>query len=180
MSSSGSALSVIECADAPLLCALINDAYAVESGDTGVAFKRAPRFDSPAEIEALLAKGSRCLAAVDTSTGTTVGAIVYQIDGDACFFGPFAVCPSAAGRGVGKLLLAAIEQRAASVPGCVALEMCVINHRTDIIPMYEKWGFARTGTAVYEETWKLTRPAHFINFRRPLQPRAEPMLHVTA
>jgi GNAT superfamily N-acetyltransferase len=112
------------------------------------------------EVRTLL-EAERCIAARDAETGALLGAIVYHIADGRAHFGPFAVDPHVKGRGVGKALLAELEATAVAA-GCGVLEMRVIQHREDILPMYARWGFVRTGTAAYAESWKVTRPCHFI------------------
>ena len=152
---------------------LINAAYEVETGDSGVAFKNSPRFDAPAEVEKLLtAPASGCIVAMAADTDgdcpdTWLGLIVYESLPEGMYFGPFAV--RVGGRGVGKALVGELERRARAA-GRDALLISVINHRSDLLPMYAAWGFEIYGQAEYSETWKLTRPAHFILLRRPIQP----------
>ena len=154
--------------------ALINSAYEVETGDTGVAFKKSPRFDSPAEVRALLAKPAvRCFAAVpadaaDDAPPAWQGLLVWELEPKGAYFGPFAV--RRRGGGVGRVLLDELERRARGA-GADALCCSVINHRADLFPMYAKLGFEPHGTAAYEEVWKLTRPAHFVLLRRAIAPQ---------
>ena len=79
---------------------LINEAYEVESGSTGVAFKCTPRFDSVREVEDLIHR-STVVAARDAA-GALLGAISYELEGDSCYFGPFAV------RARGRLAIAKV------------------------------------------------------------------------
>jgi ribosomal protein S18 acetylase RimI-like enzyme len=152
--------------DLQTLGKIINDAYEVETGDTGVAFKRTPRFES-IETEFLpMIVENRVLKALD-SLGQPLGCIVYQIHDDHVFFGPFAVDPAIKGRGVGKTLLAAVEAIAREHKAAY-IEIDVINLRTDIIPMYEKMGFKTVGEFPYVHPDRATRPCHFIIMRRTL------------
>lgn len=155
-------------ADVPALLALINAAYDVETGDTGPAFKRTPRYDSADALTAAVAEG-RVLVARRAADGALQGAIVYEVELPAVYFGPFAVAPAAQGAGVGRALLAALE-RVAHDAGASRLDITVVNVRCDILPMYAKLGFVATGTSPYPEPDTCTRPVHFINMSRPLPP----------
>lgn len=153
--------------DLMTLFEIINDAYSVETGDSGVAFKRTPRFLEPhGELQPAILSG-RVLKAVDKATGAILGCISYQIKEDAVFFGPFAVIASAQGRGVGRQLMAAIDAIGKS-HGCSVVEINVINLRTDIYPMYQKLGFKEVGVVTYPFPETLTRPCHLVTMRRPL------------
>lgn len=155
---------------------LINDAYAVETGNTGVAFKKTLRFDDVDELDSLL-RTSRCFAATDSVTGALLGAIVWEMRNASAFFGPFSVAQSAQGRGVGRELLDAVED-AAAAEGALSLNMTVINWRTDIIPMYERWGFVATGVKPYDDHWRITRPCHFIAYSRAISRAKQPLTPV--
>lgn len=133
---------------------LINEAYEVETGNSGVAFKHTKRFLAHDELKPHL---NRALVAEDE--GKLAGIVVYDINGTACHFGPFAV--RGQGKGVGKLLLQHIEQLALK-NGCNTLDIEVVHWRTDIIPMYEKWGYVRRGEAPFPAPERTTRPCHFI------------------
>jgi GNAT superfamily N-acetyltransferase len=156
--------------DAEPLFALINAAYEVEFGTEGVSFKNTGRFEDAGEVRALL-EVERCIAARDAETGALVGAIVYHMAEGRAHFGPFAVDPRVKARGVGKALLAELEATAVAA-GCTHLEMQVIQHRHDILPIYARWGFVQTGTAPYTETWKVTRPCHFLLHEKRIGPAA--------
>ena len=114
-------VSVATSADVPALFELINEAYEVESGDTGVAFKKTKRLLTHAELAPSVEAG-RTLAA--RLAGELVGCICFEEqaphDGGAgagsgaphLHFGPFAVAARCQGRGVGSALLAALYARA--------------------------------------------------------------------
>lgn len=140
---------------------LINDAYEVETGDTGVAFKHTKRFLAHEELRPRLSH-----ALVAEEDGKITGVVIFEIMGSACHFGPFAV--RGQGKGVGKLLLKHTEQLALK-NGCTSLDIEVVNWRTDIIPMYEKWGYVRIGEAPFPAPERVTRPCHFILMRKAIR-----------
>jgi GNAT superfamily N-acetyltransferase len=65
--------------------------------------------------------------------------------GDACYFGMFAVDPTLQGGGVGKLVMAEAERVAQDDFGCTRMEMTVISVRDELIAWYERRGYRRTG-----------------------------------
>jgi GNAT superfamily N-acetyltransferase len=152
--------------DLQALGTVINAAYEVETGDTGVAFKKTPRLLDFEELMPDLRAG-QILKAVDAG-GALVGCIVYQLYEDHLFFGPFAVAPELKGRGIGKALLSAVEAKARAAHAKY-IEIRVINHRTDILPMYDAMGYVRVDEIPYFHPDRLTRPCNFIVMRRTLE-----------
>ena len=95
--------------DADALMKLINDAYLVETGCDGVAFKLdgITRLIHISELYDDI-KSCRILKAIDHSNQDVeiiVGAMVWSIESDKLTFGPFAVSPSRRGEGIGKMLI---------------------------------------------------------------------------
>ena len=98
-----------------------------------------------------------------------VGVIIWEEDTDSLFFGPLAIKVGCQNQGIGKKLIARVEELCYE-KGKRRLDMVVVDARTDIIPMYEKMGFKRTGkTAPYYEPQYLTRDAKFVYFSKQLQ-----------
>jgi len=144
---------------------MINDAYEVETGDTGVAFKKTlrvkPGFESI--VEDPIKSGNVINAMRD---GTCVGCVIWEENDDSLYFGPLAIKPGCQKQGIGKKLILHLEQlcRDKTKP---KLNMVVVNHRTDLIPMYEHFGFVRTGEEKpYYEPAHLTRDSHFVYFSK--------------
>ena len=154
------------------LFSLINESYAVESGTEGVAFKCTTRLGSPSDLSESINE-RRCLVAVNAS-GALLGCIVFNVEQEKseCHFGPFAVAPHAQGRGVGSALMWAIDDAALSL-GTTWVGISVVNHRSDILPMYRALGFVEYGTEPYPErgAWALTRPTHMLMMRRAVRRR---------
>lgn len=102
--------------DAQELFQLINDAYDIETGDMGVAFKQTKRLiDLQTELIPLIMKGT-LLVARSQADCSLLGTLFFEITTDSIesaphqevkrlHFGPFAVSNSARGCGVGKALL---------------------------------------------------------------------------
>lgn len=170
------ALSVATKGDADTLFALINEAYEVESGDTGVSFKKTKRFMGMDELMPCIDE-KRCIVARESGSDKILGAIVWEESKDedgntSLHFGPFAVSPAAQGRGVGRALLDAVEALAAS-RGCAYVKIEVVNHRSDLLGptnIYEKRGFTVYGEAPFPAPERCTRPCHFVLMRKPAVP----------
>lgn len=65
--------------------------------------------------------------------------------GEACYFGMFAVDPTQQGAGLGKLVMAEAERVARDDFGCARMEMTVISVRDELIAWYQRRGYSRTG-----------------------------------
>jgi hypothetical protein len=56
----------------------------------------------------------------------------------------------------------------ARVAGCKALDIRIINLRTELAPIYRKFGFVETGTEIPVRTKGFTQPVHFITMSKTL------------
>lgn len=168
----GSAVSVRPATadDVAPLVVLINDAYEVETGDSGVAFKKTKRIVHNDEVGRPIAEGRVFVAA--TAAGEVLGTIFYELYESRpaiIGFGPFAVSPAAQGKGVGRALLAAVEAEGHR-RGCTAIQLETVHHRTDLEPIYRRMGFVPIGEEPFTHVERITRPCHFIIWRRRLAP----------
>jgi GNAT superfamily N-acetyltransferase len=167
--------------DLPALVKLINEAYEVETGDTGVAFKKTLRLmDGEVELGPAVREG-RCLMATLPGEGpggasVLAGCLVWERVGGAgtadgpplrLHFGPFAVSPAMQRRGVGNALLGALYDFARS-EGAASIDIEVVHWRTDILPLYEKLGYVAFGEGAFPAPERTTRPCHFIMMRKEL------------
>jgi guanine deaminase len=160
--------------DCAALMRVVNEAYRVEIGDSGVAFKRFDRYTSVEQVRDDVARAQRdrrFVVATDDD-GAIVGCVRVIVDGERADFGPFAVLPSAQGRGIGSALLARVDALARDAR-CAHIEIEVVNHRTDLLPFYEGRGFERVGTAPCDaehncDEAQVTRPSHFVLMRKQL------------
>ncbi len=66
-----------------------------------------------------------------------IGVLYFEVSDTTIYFGPFAVDPAVKGMGVGKNLLAELT-RIGKDKGCTQFVIHVVNHRTDLLPMYKK------------------------------------------
>jgi predicted N-acetyltransferase YhbS len=92
-----------------------------------------------------------------------IGTIVFEIKAvdKLLYFGPFGVDKKYNGMGIGKALLNKVLSigKEHDING---FEIKVVNHRSDLFPMYKKWGFkVIRDNIIYPHPERLTRPAHF-------------------
>jgi len=191
------AISTAGAADLDALFALVNAAYQVETGNTGVAFKNCNRLLSAAEIAPSVLAG-RCLKAAlgeelagcicfeEQAAHSVAGAAsavgVAGVVGAAgaagaaaahMHFGPFAVARSAQGRGVGRALLEALYAEC-RVRGIRYVDIEVVNWRTDVMPWYLSMGYVPFGEGSFPAPERLSRPSTFVLMRLDLDARTEP------
>ena len=137
--------------DAEALLGVINRAYEVEK-----FFIPDDRI-SPDELARLYAKGAFLVGA----DADTIAACVYvEIRGKRAYFGLLAVNPDQQGRGWGRRMVEAAEAHARAA-GCAAMDIRVVNLRTELPPFYRKLGYSETGTEPLVDP-RLTQPAYFV------------------
>jgi len=83
----------------------------------------------------------------DGGAGIVACAGTRLLDGDThvAAFGPFAVRVAGQGQGWGTVLLRWTEEHCRTVLGATAVEIEVVNYRTDLFPWYSKRGYEETG-----------------------------------
>jgi len=145
-------------ADAGAITAVINAAYQVErffiDGDR----------TSEDEVRRYMAKGAFLIADED---GRPAGCVYTEQRGDRGYFGLLAVDPAQHGKGLGRTLVEAAEERLRRA-GCIAMDISVVDLRTELPPFYRRLGYVETGTAPFPDPEKATRPCHFILMSKPL------------
>lgn len=134
-------------ADAPAIVALAESAYRGESGRRGWTTE-SDLFDGPRtsrwEVTKLItAPDSRILLA--HGDGVLIGCAHIRKQKNSCYFGLFAVTPSAQCGGLGKLIIHEAERIAREEYRCLQMEMTVISVRAELIAWYERRGYRRTG-----------------------------------
>jgi ribosomal protein S18 acetylase RimI-like enzyme len=92
---------------------------------------------------------------------------VWELQADSIYFGPLAVAADAQRRGIAKKLIREVEKIGIS-HGKTHMKISVVNHRTDIIPMYEKMGFVKTGESAFPDLERITRQCHFFDMARQI------------
>jgi GNAT superfamily N-acetyltransferase len=144
--------------DLPRIVSLLNAAFAMERD-----FVDHDRTSAP-EIERYMTTGSFFVA--DGEDSTLAACMYLEQRGDRLYLGMLAVRPGRQGRGVGRQLMAAAERHAAAL-GCSALDIRIVNRRTELPPFYRSLGFVDNGTEPLDDPL-LTKPAHFIRMTKKI------------
>lgn len=132
--------------DVAAVVALVQSAYRGDSGRRGWTTESdlldGQRTD-PDGVAAVIAKpGNRILLA--HRDGVLLACAHLEKQGDACYFGMFAVNPDLQGGGVGKQMMNEAERIARQEYNCTKMEMTVISLRDELIAWYERRGYRRT------------------------------------
>ncbi len=145
--------------DVPALVSLINAAYRVEE------FFVAGSRTSAAEIEGMLRSGGFLLA--EPEDGGVAGCVYVGRRGERGYFGLLSVDPVFQGRGLGRRLVAAAEERLRE-HGHREVEILVVNVRAELVPFYAGLGYRREGEEPFPEGYELRMPCHFVVMRKAL------------
>ena len=132
--------------DLDAISALIERAYRGDDAKVGWTHE-ADLLDgtrlAPGEIEAVLVDPAcRFLLAHDPEL---VACALLRREGDAAYFGMFAVDPRRQSGGIGSRVLEAAEDAARRLWSARALRMTVISLREELIAFYERRGYRLTG-----------------------------------
>lgn len=134
-------------ADVPALVALVTNAYRGEASRVGWTTEAdlldGERIDPEVLRGDIARAGSRVLMAV--RDGEPVACAHVAIEGDAGYFGMFAVRPELQGSGLGDALLREAERAVRDEWALPAIRMTVIDLRVELIAWYERRGYRRTG-----------------------------------
>lgn len=145
--------------DATPLARLINLAFRVEH-----SFKAGDR-TSPEGVVALMSKGE--FLVLDGSDGAPA-VTVYVTQGDGRgYFGMLSVDPRLQGQGLGRQVIAEVEDRCRR-QGCHAMDIYVVDLRTELPDYYRRLGYVESGTRDFPESAELTRPARLIVMSKTL------------
>ena len=145
-----------------MLTRLINSAYRVEA-----FFIIGDRITEAEVLVRIETHSSSFLIIESTAGGQLVGAVHVELRGERGYFGLLSVDPDAQGTGMGRVLVEAAEAHCRAA-GCRALDIDVVNLRTELPPFYAKFGFAPTGTAPFPAPGKLKQPIHLVLMSKPL------------
>jgi GNAT superfamily N-acetyltransferase len=147
--------------DVARIVALLNTAFAMER-----EFIDRDR-TSAAEIAQYLATGT--FFVVDAEEGGALASCMYlEPRGDHVYLGMLAVSPTRQGRGLGRQMMAAAESHAVSLD-CHAIDIRIVDRRTELPPFYRSLGFVDNGTEPFEDPL-LIKPCHFIRMMKELTP----------
>lgn len=137
--------------DVTSIVALMESAYRGEESKKGWTSEGdiidGPRTNDAEIAEAINDPNSYFVIATDV-TGSLTGCACLTREGDAGYFGKFAVSPTLQGGGLGKALLQACEDLAVGYFGVTRMTMTVVDGRRELEAFYERRGYARTGNTV--------------------------------
>ena len=136
--------------DVPAIVSITNAAFAVET------FLDGDRTDEEGVREMM--RSGNFLVALE-SPERIVASVYVELRGEQGYFGMLAVDPRKQGRGIGRAMIEAAENYFRE-QGCKESEITVLSLRTELPPLYHKFGYAESGTREF-------RPA------RPLRPGIE-------
>jgi len=140
--------------DVDRIVTLVESAYRGDSGRRGWTTEAdlldGQRVDPAGVTEVILKPFSRVLlverVTPDADTAPVLVACAHiERQGQACYFGMFAVDPLQQGGGLGKQMMNEAERIAREEYHCKRMEMTVISVRDDLIAWYERRGYRRSG-----------------------------------
>ena len=147
-------------ADRPRLIPLINAAFAIET------FLEGTRTDDE-RLSAMMEKGEILLA--EDAYGRLLASIYAEIRGNRGYLGMLAVDPEHQRSGIGQRMLAAAEDHFRA-RGCEAIDITVLSLRPELLPIYRRLGFVKTGTEEFHMSRALKdgQQCHCIVMSKPL------------
>lgn len=145
-------------ADVPRIVALINRAFAVER-----FFKSGDR-TNPEQVQQMMQDGKFLLL---MERDEMVACMFVKVTGDRAYLGTLSVDPARQKSGLGGRMMHEAEDYCRHAD-CKALDIRIVNLRTELPAIYRKFGFVETGTQSAEVIKNATRPIHFITMSKPL------------
>ena len=146
-------------ADVPDLLRVINAAYEVEK-----FFVEGDRADEDT-IRRMMCTGV-FLTSRDEAERLT-GCVYVELRGERGYFGMLSVDPVLQGRGLGRRLVEAAEAYA-SAHRCTAMDIRVVDLRTELPPFYRKLGYVETGHVEPVDDPRALQPFCFVTMSKPL------------
>ena len=162
---------------------VVNDAYSIEKGDTGLAFKCDDRYICLNQaMQDLQDKDIYFYGELGETDKKCCGCIAAKINNvqklKKCNLGPFAVDPAYQSMGIGSKLLESIYEWCCDNKVDI-VEIEVVNHRTDLFTFpdkgyYGKRGYRKTGTKSCSDMYNCgeemcSRPSYFITLEKPMK-----------
>ena len=152
-------------ADVPELTSLINSAYRGETSLKGWTTEAnlidGQRIDSASLAEQITDPTAVVLKNTDDD-GQITACVYIQKRKEKLYLGMLTVSPMLQANGLGKLLLAAAENKARDM-GSTIITMTVITSRDELISYYERRGYRKTGKVI-----PLLIPEKFGVLKQPL------------
>ena len=145
--------------DIPDLLRVINAAYEVEK-----FFVEGDRTNEDT-IRRMMSAG--VFLTTRDESGRLAGCVYVELRGDRGYFGMLSVDPSMQGRGLGRQIVDAAEDYARA-NGCIAMDIRVVNLRTELPPFYRKLGYVETGQIEPASDPRGLQPFCFVRMSKPL------------
>jgi predicted N-acetyltransferase YhbS len=144
--------------DTDALVRLINDAFRPER-----FFIDGERTDAT-HIGELMTKGTFLLA---EDGGELVGCVYVEPRDEHWYLGLLSVEPGRQGLGLGAFLMRAAEDHSRAA-GATAMDLQIVNLRTELPGFYRRCGYEETGTAPLRPEMQVKQPCHFIVMSKKL------------
>jgi N-acetylglutamate synthase-like GNAT family acetyltransferase len=145
-------------ADVPEVVSLVNRAFTVER-----FFKKTDRTDEEG-VQQYMKEGTFLLLYENREM---IACAYVKVTGDRAYLGMLSVDPARQKSGLGTRMMREAEAYVRSA-GCKTLDIWIVNLRTELPPIYRKFGFVETGTRSAEWTEKFSQPVHFITMSKAL------------
>lgn len=140
--------------DADMLVRIINAAFQVEK-----FFIETDRIDLP-QVREFLGKG-------EFLVGDESACVYLEPRGNRCYLGLLSVLPESQGKGLGRLLMEAAEERAREL-GCAAMDLRIVNLRTELPAFYRRMGYLETGSSDFPADVQTLLPCYFVEMAKAL------------
>lgn len=143
-----------------IITALINQAFLVER-----FFKPGDRLDEETTGD-FFRKGRFLVAEID---GSIAACVYVEMRGDRAYLGLLSVAPDRQKLGLGRRMVSAAEEFAREM-GAHFMDLRIVHLRTELPPIYEKYGYALNGTEEIpaEMAAEVSRPCYFLRMTKPL------------
>ncbi len=142
----------------PQLVSLINRAFAVTR-----VFRRGVR-TNPEQLERMMDEGKFLLLG---SERDPVACVYLRLSGEHAYLGTLSVDPARQRQGIGSRMMRYAEDYCRAA-GCKAIDIRIVNVRTELPGIYHKFGFVETGTQSAEAIKDAIQPIHFVIMTKEL------------
>ena len=147
-----------EPADVARLVSLINRAFAVTR-----AFRLGSRTHED-QVRQMMKDGTFLLMMEDDAL---VACVYLRLTGERAYLGTLSVEPEQQKRGIGSRMMRVAEEFCRDA-GCKAIDIRIVNVRTELPEIYHKWGYVETGTQPADAITDATEPVHFVTMAKEL------------
>jgi predicted N-acetyltransferase YhbS len=127
-------------ADRPRLISLVNSAFSIET------FLEGSRTDNE-RLSEMMQKGSILVAedmVAEDGSSRLLACVYTEAKGQRGYLGQLAVDPAHQGKGLGRIMVEAAEERLRA-NGCEAVDITVLSLRPDLPQLYRRFGYVETG-----------------------------------